>query len=134
MVLLDSTFLIDFLNGQEAARRKLSSMSFLTVFTTRINVFEVLTGLFSLGKEPPIAEKLFSDAYFLFSRLNILELSEKSGIKAAEIAGSLNKRGSPISSMDCMIAGIALTNGIKRIITRNEKDFKKIGGVEAENY
>ena len=133
MILLDTTFLIDTLKGKEYSRKKMNELNDL-LFTTRINIFEVLVGLFSIKKSESIIREHFNSASNLFSQLNILELDEKSMIKSAEIAGNLNKLGRPIGSTDCLIAGIALSNGIKTIITRNIKHFENIEELNIETY
>ena len=133
MKLLDSTFLIDFARKKIAAREKLESLEHQTLYTTRINIFEVLTGLFSLKSETERAIKL-SEIQIFFNRLTIMELDETSSVKAAEISGALNKSGSSVDSADCLIAGIALSNGINTIVTRNARDFEKREGIKVESY
>ena len=133
MILLDSTFLIDFTKKQRIAQEKLKSLEQRMLFTTRINTFELLAGLFSLRSETEKAIKL-SEVQMFLSRLIILELDEISARKAAEIYGQLNRKGSSIGHADSLIAGIALTNGIGTIVSRNIKDFEKIDGIKVETY
>ncbi len=133
MILLDSTFLIDFTKRHLSAQQKLNDLGHKTLFTTRINVFELLAGLFSLKSESERASKLSETQMFL-SRLIVLELDHFSAKKAAEIFGQLNRKGLSIESADCLIAGIALSNNINTIVTRNTKDFQRIEGIKVEVY
>ncbi|HLD57788.1 MAG TPA: type II toxin-antitoxin system VapC family toxin [archaeon] len=134
MILLDTTFLIDLLRGKENVKAKFESLSHLTVFTTRINVFEVLVGIFSLKRDEQFIDKQVNAAFALFDLLNILELDESSTMKSAHIAAKLNKDGLPIGSTDCLIAGVALANGINTIISRNTIHFERIEGLKVVGY
>ena len=133
MKLLDSTFIVDFLRKRIESERALEILRGETVFTTRINFFEVLTGIFSLKSEAE-RERHFADAFMLFERIGILELDEKSAIKASQIAGELNKSGAHIEPNDCLTAGISLSNEIEIIVTRNIKHFQAIKGLKIETY
>jgi tRNA(fMet)-specific endonuclease VapC len=53
--------------------------------------------------------------------------------QAAEIYADLKKKGQPIGHTDCLIAGIALTNGLQ-LITNNADHFKRVPGLEIVNW
>ena len=133
MKLLDSTFLIDFLRKNENIQEKLEELLLEPLYTTRINVFETLVGIYAIKAEND-REKKLEDANMLFNRLKILELKEDSTIKGSQICGELIRKGMVIESGDCLIAGIALSNGISAIITRNTKHFENIEGLKVEGY
>jgi hypothetical protein len=42
--------------------------------------------------------------------------------------GQLLSQGTPVNALDVLIAGIAITNGAERLISR-DRDFKKISQV-----
>ncbi len=133
MKLVDTTFLIDFLRKKENVKEKLEEMLFEPVYTARVNIFETLIGIYSIKSEIDRSKKL-EDANILFNRLFILELSPDSTIKAAELGGKLNREGKTINPSDCLVAGIALSNGITTLITKNTKHFQDIGGLKVEGY
>ena len=128
MKLLDSTFLIDLLNGKATTKKIIEQDDFY--FTTQINMFEVLSGLFFSEK----SAKKQADALDLFENVLVLSLDEKSVVKAAKLRAQLMKKGEPIEDTDCLIGGIALTNGIKQVVTKNVKHFKRIPGIKVETY
>ena len=126
MICLDTTFLIDLLRGQEdAARLSLELDSEPILFTTEINVFEVVLGIFSNQKINQ--SKDFERAQRLFKTLKILSLDHKASVEAGRLAGSLIAKGKQIDDNDCMTAAIAMTNGIGVIVTRNERHYMETG-------
>ena len=53
--------------------------------------------------------------------------------QAAEIYADLRKAGQAIGHTDCLIAGIALTNGLQ-LVTNNTDHFKRVKGLEIINW
>lgn len=130
-ILLDSTALIDILEENPGSSGLAHRLSDEAVFTTRINVFEVLVGVYAMGKH---TERRCEQAERLFSRLHVLELDEASTKKAAQIQGMLYQKGKPIDDTDCLTAAIALVHGITKVITRNKKHFEQIEEITVESY
>ncbi len=127
MKLLDTTFLIDLLRGKEPVRHVLSDNEHY--FTTQINMYEVITGLF-LGKK---TEGIF-EIREIFDIIRVLPLDDAAIIKAAEINARLLRQGEGIEDADCLVAGIALAHNVTTIITRNKKHFERIEGIQVESY
>lgn len=127
MKLLDSTFLIDLLRGKDNVKRFLSPQELY--LTTQINMYEVITGLFLKNKP----EKIL-DVRDLFELIRVLPLEDAGIIRAAGINARLIKKGEIIEDTDCLIAGIALSNNVTTIITRNKKHFERIDGLKVEAY
>ena len=128
MVVLDSTFLIDFLKNKPSAVSKVKSFSD-QVYTTRLNIFELLVGAYRKNNEHELSVVLD-----LAHSINILELDDKSALKAAQIQAELMQKGEMSPEIDVLIASIALSNGDKTIVTQNVKDFVKIPGIKVESY
>lgn len=53
--------------------------------------------------------------------------------RAAEIYADLKKKGQPIGHTDCLIARIALVNGLQ-VVTNNTDHFERIDGLELINW
>lgn len=128
MILLDTTYLIDLLRGKKETEKLRSSSQEL--FTTQINMYEVISGLF-LKK---VTSHDLPKALELFNQICVLPLNDDALIKSAEIYAYLVKKGEPIDDCDCLIAGIALSHGINTIITKNIKHFERISGLKIETY
>lgn len=128
MKVLDTTFLVDMLRGRKETLPLLSSNQ--PLLTTHINIYEVLTGLF-LKNVPP--HKIL-EVQQLFHDIRVLPLDDNAVIRSAEINADLLQNGLTIEDCDCLTAGIAISNGIFTIVTKNEKHFKRIKGINVERY
>ncbi len=131
MKLADTSFLIDLLRNR-IKKEKITIINTDVIVTTRINLYEVLLGVYRL--DPEKRPKKLDDAKSLFNSLKILELDEKSCIKSAEIRSDLIKEGRDINDLDCLIAGISIENGISTILTKNKKHFERVPGINIEEY
>ena len=130
-MLLDTTLLIDFLRGKEEAINIIRKSQSNPLFTTEINVFEIITGTYLL--ENNIKEHL-EKVNAMLSKLIVLEVNRNSAIEAGKIAATLIKEGKKIEETDCLIAGTALANGIKIIATRNKSHFERINNIKVLTY
>ncbi|MBI4406717.1 type II toxin-antitoxin system VapC family toxin [Candidatus Micrarchaeota archaeon] len=131
MVVLDSTFIIHFFKNKRSAIEKAKAFP-EPVCTTRLNVFEILKGIYS-AEEPQTGKELTTFNSFLQS-IRILELDVKSANEAAKICAALNKQGKTMQDSDVLIAAIALANDESTIVTQNVRDFAKIPGIKVEGY
>ena len=128
MKILDTTFLIDMIRGRKETIPIINSMQHL--FTTQINMYEVIRGFFLKNVASSDIYKIVE----LFESIKLLTLDDNSIIKSAEISSNLTKKGEYIPHNDCLIAGIAITNGITTIVTKDSEHFKRIKGIETEEY
>lgn len=128
---LDSTFLIDFLRGKQKAVSYLAGRESELLFTSEINVFELVEGVYA-GKEDVLThlEKISG----LLNRMMVLPFDRRAALKAGGISGKLSREGKKIGETDCLIAGVALANGITEIITENKEHFEKIPGLVVRTY
>jgi tRNA(fMet)-specific endonuclease VapC len=130
MILVDSTVLIDFLRGKQKAIHAIQKEE-VVLYTTEINVFELVTGAHAGKKnQKEHLERIFG----MLSRMIILPLDRKATMKAGEIAGVLLRKGKRIEGNDCLIAGIALSNGITEILTKNTKHYERIDQLKVVCY
>ena len=137
MILADTTFLID------ALRKKSEVKSFLTqypdevFFTTEINVFELLLGLYSsknLEENSALMQQRLARLDELLSRFQILPFERKEAILSAKVLGKLNRLGQKIEFRDGIIAGIAMSNGITTILTKNIDHYSRIENLQVVTY
>lgn len=128
MKVLDSTFLIDLLRGKKETLKVMNGNEFL--LTTQINLYEVLRGL--LWKK--ISHEKFHEIIETLGDIRVLPLDDSAIIKSSEISAGLLRSGKVISDCDCMTAGISLSKGVSKIVTRNVDHFKRIKGIIVETY
>jgi predicted nucleic acid-binding protein len=130
MICLDSSFIIDFLRNKPGAVKKASEMNEYFAVTST-SVYEVMVG-FSLMKNSN-EEKINKFVSFL-GDCEILSLDLNASLLSSEIYSDLVSKGQMIEDFDCLIAGTMKSNQVNRIITGNEKHFKKIKEVSVISY
>ena len=69
----------------------------------------------------------------LLSAMAILPFDETDAKAAAAIRAALRREGRPIGPYDCQIAGCGLARGLV-VVTANEAEFRRIGGLRIENW
>lgn len=135
MILLDTTACIDYLNGSEEIKKVLSTIEEL-VHITAITAYEINIGLERTKRKVSI--KRYNELYRVWkefiSGMEIFSLGFKESEKAGEIYDFLESKGLRIDDNDVLISGIMLSNGIKKILTKNVKHFEKIQGIEILTY
>jgi|SRR3989338_8580930 len=99
--------------------------------STIINYQEIMFGMDLKDSKYHEEEKFYDD---FFTQIFLYLLDTASSKESSRIFWDLKRRGNLIEEMDCSIAGILLTNGVKKIITRNAKHFEKIPGIEVVFY
>lgn len=129
-VLVDTDILSEFFRGTpkvvENAEKYLQAYDAINF--SIITYYEILNGL------------LYKDArrqlqrFINFANLNkVLPLTISAAKRAAEIYADLKRKGQPIGHTNCLIAGIALTNGLQ-LVTNNTEHFTKINGLDLVNW
>ena len=63
----------------------------------------------------------------------ILDFDQRASAVYGEIRSSLESRGRPIGPMDLLLAAQAKAHNLI-LVTNNEKEFKRIGGLRVENW
>ncbi|MFH0836566.1 MAG: type II toxin-antitoxin system VapC family toxin [Candidatus Aenigmatarchaeota archaeon] len=131
MKAVDTTFLIDVLRKRpDAVAKAIALDDEPFVFTTEANVYEIVVGI----KKDAVLGHALSDLEKLLSTISVLQLDHKASVKAGLISRALMLKGEMIDDIDCLTAGILLTNGCNTIITRNAKHFEKIKEMKVERY
>lgn len=126
-MILDTTFLVDFLRERGEAAGKLAELekNGESIFTTAVTVFEITQGTRGMKEEEEVAD--FLDA------IEVLPLGKASAISAGRIQKKLKQTGLAIQPEDAMIAGIALAKN-QPLLTRNISHFSRIKGLNVQTY
>ena len=128
--LVDTDILSEFLRGTPRAVENTEKylQEYDAINFSIITYYDILNGL--LYKDARKQLQKFTD----FADLNkVLPLTISGAKQAAEIYADLKKTGQPIGHTDCLIAGIALTNGLQ-LVTNNTDHFKRVKGLEIVNW
>lgn len=130
MIGIDSSALIDLWKKKEPIIELLKDID-EEIILNQISYLELMFGLdFTILKHKE--EELFYDE--IFDNYNIFGLNKKASKKTSEIFWELKKKGEGVDEFDCMIAGIYLSNGINKIITKDAEHFNRIKGMTVMSY
>ncbi|TLZ50826.1 MAG: type II toxin-antitoxin system VapC family toxin [Methanobacteriota archaeon] len=132
MKALDSTALIDALEGDASLLRKVPTLDRVGVATTEVNAFETLVGFFFRGG-PTLPERLEA-VHGMLGDLTVFPLDRGGALKAAEVAAELAREGRTLGTGDALTAGIILSRGVDTIVTRDVEHFHRIRGLKVEGY
>lgn len=67
------------------------------------------------------------------SIMTILPFEDKAAAEYGTICATLRKKGTPIGTMDMLIAAHAKSEGVI-LVTNNMKEFKRVEGLKLENW
>jgi len=127
-MIIDTTFIIDFLRGEKEAIAKISELKNEPIKTTSVSVFEVWQGIHDI-RDKSRRERIEN----FLSSIGLLAFDVKSAKTAGTIYAELKTKGKSIDAADCMIGGIAL-NQNEVLLTRNKKHFENIPGLKIDVY
>ena len=130
-MILDTTFVIDFMMGDKEAYDRMRSMmdAGLPISVTTPTIFELFSGVAQSSK--PIRER--EKIQMILHHQTKWSLDDLSAERAGLIFGDLLKYGKPIEETDALIAGIAIEHN-EPVLTRNVKDFSRVPGLKVETY
>ena len=121
MIVLDTSFIIDYFRGVEATYGLIDEGEDIAI--TTITYHEIMTGL--KRKRRKKEEKIFKK---FFSEVRILPFDIRAAEESSSIAAKLLAVGREVNALDILIAGIAIANGAEKIITK-DSDFEEIARV-----
>ena len=127
--LLDSNTLIYFFKNTGNVRLRISQHKDLDLRLCTPVMWELLTGAFKA--QNPSSQ--FSRLKEMENRFSVLPFDRDSAYQAAQTRAHLERLGTPIGSVDTMIAGIALAHELT-IVTRNVREFERVPELRVENW
>ena len=127
MIILDTSFLIDFFKGEEGTQAIIRT----DVATTAITYHEILSGI--KHRKAKKEGKFFRR---FFSRIKILDFDLNAAEKSSEIMATLLSLGKAVNALDVLIAGIAIANGAEKVATRDGDfmEISKVAELEVQDY
>jgi tRNA(fMet)-specific endonuclease VapC len=129
MFVLDTNTLICFFRGEGDVGRRLLSTAPANVAVPAIVVFELETGI-AKSKD---AAKRRGQLDQLLQVVALLPFGIDEAKSAATLRARLEQDGTPIGSMDMLIAGTALAHrGV--LVTRNVREFGRVPGLTVEDW
>ncbi len=120
MILLDTTFLIDYFRGRGNLEHLIEND---TEVTTTLNYHEIMTGV---KRSKSKREESFFKTFF--TKIELLDFTTQAAEESSALSAKLSALGLPVNNLDVLIAGTALAHGIDTILTR-DADFIGIGKI-----
>ena len=128
---LDTAVLIDAMRDDARARAAVQAAAEDGVVTTEVNVYELYVGAHREGRP---MERDIRGIERALSEVEILPLIRPATMRAAALTSYLRSQGEEVGALDVIIAAIALTHGVTRVLTRDAGDFGRIPGISVETY
>lgn len=117
MIVLDTSFAVDFLRGDERSVSRLESAQEVTdwIGISTITSFELLHPIYhrKLVRQEKIVKAFLH-------QLKLLPLDPEAAEESAKIMGSLLRLGQPVNAVDVLIAGTSLANGAEKVLSNDE--------------
>jgi len=127
MIVFDTSFLLDYLDGVDATREFLETHEDKPFFAPALALFEVYRGAARTGGRDQIEQAVSG-----LDWVEPLPLTDATAREAALIEAELLDDGNPINLGDTLIAGICRHNG-GRIVTRDDH-FDHVEDLEVFTY
>ncbi|WP_132057181.1 type II toxin-antitoxin system VapC family toxin [Halorussus amylolyticus] len=127
MLAFDTSFLVDYLDGADAASEFLTAHEDKPFFAPTLALFEVYRGAARTGGREQV-ERVATGLDWV----EPLPSTDAAAREAALVEAELLDTGTPINLGDVLIAGVCRQNGAK-IVTR-DGDFDRISGLEVVEY
>lgn len=130
-MILDTTFIIDLMRRNESALatkgRLLAGNE--TFRVSSATILELWSGIAASDRTELEKAKVLA----AMKGVDLIGMGRIVAEKAGEIHGKLAKNGTPLDSIDCIIAATAILNN-DAVLTRNAKDFTRVAGLRVEGY
>lgn len=129
MYILDTNTLIYYFKGQGKVAQNLANVSPQEIGISTIVLFELQVGIAKSTSPAKRTQQLQQ----LLSRVNLFLFDKDAAMAAATIRAQLEQKGTPIGSMDVLIAGTAVALQAT-LITHNVKEFSRISGLAIADW
>lgn len=127
MIALDTSFLLDYLDGVESAGKFVDDRDDRPLFAPSLALFEVYRGGARVGGLDALDEVATALAW-----VEPLPLDDPAAKEAATIEAELLDAGEPVNLGDVLIAGICRHNGAD--LVTSDCDFDRVDGIETIDY
>lgn len=127
MIVVDSTFVVDYLDGIEETKSILAEYDDQPMHVPSLVLFEVARGVLKTADREVLDAVLHRLEW-----LDVLPLSAAEAVEAAHIEAELLEGGEPINLGDTLIAGSCRHRGAS-LLTR-DGDFDRILNLEVITY
>lgn len=129
MYVLDTNTLIYYFKGMGQVARNLSSVSPQEVLIPTVVLFELQVGIAKSTSPQKRSQQLQQ----LLSQVNVVLFDRDAALAAATIRAQLERQGTPIGTIDVLIAGVALSLQAT-LVTHNVAEFSRVSGLAIADW
>jgi len=126
MYCLDTNIAVDILRGDVSIQEKLARIKLQKLSITIITVAELMKGAY-LAQKPEAALSLVQK---FIESVDVLPLSTRACLLFGQHQAQLNKKGTPVTDLDLLIASIASCE--RKVLITRDKNFKHIPEFQGE--
>lgn len=132
-MILDTSFLIDLMNGDRATLRKLHELKKEQeeLNITSLTAYELYLGVQNSNRPSKERQKIRETIQKVSG--SRIAFGWSHGKKSAEIQKTLKENGEMIELQDIFISSVA-SKSSQKVLTGNPEHFKKVEGIEVESY
>lgn len=129
MYILDTNTLIYYFKGQGQVAQNLINTPPQEIIISTIVVFELQVGIAKSNSPAKRIQQLQQ----LLSKVNLVDFNLDMAACAATIRAHLEQQGTPIGSMDVLIAGTAMSLQAT-LVTHNVREFSRVSGLAIADW
>ncbi|PIN90115.1 hypothetical protein COU60_02130 [Candidatus Pacearchaeota archaeon CG10_big_fil_rev_8_21_14_0_10_34_76] len=133
MVCLETTFMIDLINGRISIDYLEKNFSKKEIFIASPTILEIIRGLNLESNSKNIKPREEEETKRIISLFSVLDFGKEEAILAGEIEARLSNEGSIIDIEDIMTGAICIKNE-EILVTKNKKHFEKIPDLKISDY
>jgi tRNA(fMet)-specific endonuclease VapC len=119
--LIDTHWIVSYLNGRKEAVDLLASIDQEDLAISQVTYGEIYEGIY-FGRDPRRYERAFRD---VLRAVDVLPLSQTIWRRFARLRGDLRHKGQLIADLDLLIAATALQHDCL-LVTRDRRHFERI--------
>ncbi|MTJ10865.1 MULTISPECIES: type II toxin-antitoxin system VapC family toxin [unclassified Anabaena] len=129
MYVLDTNTLIYYFKGQGQVAQNFAKIPAQEIIIPTIVLFELQVGIAKSNSPAKRTQQLQQ----LLNWVNLVSFDKDAAFAAAKIRADLEQKGTPIGSIDVLIAGIAIALQAT-LITHNVNEFSRVSGLSIVDW
>ncbi|OCQ90148.1 nucleotide-binding protein [Nostoc sp. MBR 210] len=129
MYVLDTNTLIYYFKGQGQVAQNLAQVSPKEIVISTIVLFELQVGIAKSNSPAKRTQQLQQ----LLGQVNLVSFEQHHAFAAANIRAQLEQQGTPIGSLDILIAGTAIALQAT-LVTHNVREFSRVTGMAIADW
>ncbi|MFM7406655.1 MAG: type II toxin-antitoxin system VapC family toxin [Cuspidothrix sp.] len=129
MYVLDTNTLIYYFKGQGQIAQNLAKIPAQEIIIPTIVLFELQVGIAKSTSPAKRTQQLQQ----ILNRVDLVSFDKDAAVAAAKIRADLEQKGTPIGSIDVLIAGIAVALQAT-LVTHNVNEFSRVSGLSIVDW